>query len=292
MSSERQPRPLGHPLTLPTADARARRSADARLRIARRRFTNLALPVAGTLAFLALIELAVRRGWVLETALPRPTAIAGELAQVVQERRFWSSTGQTLKGWALGLGLAVAAAIPIGIAVGTNRWLYRSVRFLVDFVRPIPSIALLPLFILIFGIDLSLKVYIVALASFWPLFFQTVYGAQDVDPVARDTAHAYGLNRFMRFVFVSLPGATPYIATGLRISASIALLLAVGTEMVVGLPGLGFDIYRAQYAGDTTRTYALIAASGGLGMLMAIGFSQLERRTLRWHPSQRRELPL
>jgi ABC-type nitrate/sulfonate/bicarbonate transport system permease component len=179
----------------------------------------------------------------------------------------------------------------VGIVVGTSRWLYRSVRFVIDFIRPIPSIALLPLFILVFGIGLRLEMYIVALGAFWPLFFQTMYGVQDVDPVARDTAHAYRLNRFMRFVFISLPGATPYIATGLRIAASIALLLAVGTEMVVGLPGLGHDIYQAQYAANTPKAYALIAASGLLGVLMAIGFNRLERRTLRWHPSQRRDRP-
>jgi ABC-type nitrate/sulfonate/bicarbonate transport system permease component len=256
-----------------------------------RRAGKAAVPIVGTLAFFALIELAVRTGAVMETALPRPTSIARALYDLVQTQGFWTSVGNTLKGWALGLGLAIAAAIPLGIVVGTNRWLYRSVRFVIDFIRPIPSIALLPLFILVFGIDLSLKMNIVALGAFWPLFFQTVYGVQDVDPVARDTATAYRLNRVMRFVFVSLPGATPYIATGLRISASIALLLAVGTEMVVGLPGLGFDIYRAQYAADTAKTYALIAASGLLGVLIAIGFNRLERRTLRWHPSQRRELP-
>jgi ABC-type nitrate/sulfonate/bicarbonate transport system permease component len=249
------------------------------------------LPIAGTLAFFALVEVAVRTGVVMETALPRPTSIAGALYDLAQSGGFWTAVGNTLKAWALGLGLAVAVAIPVGIVVGTSQRLYRSVRFVVDFIRPIPSIALLPLFILLFGIDLSLEMYIVALGAFWPLFFQTMYGVQDVDPVARDTASAYGLGRGMRFVFVSLPGATPYVATGLRISASIALLLAVGTEMVVGLPGLGREIYQAQYAANAPKAYALIAASGLLGMLIAIGFNRVERRTLRWHPSQRRELP-
>ena len=275
----------------PLIRAPAQSDSRMRRRRARRALSRAALPVAGTLAFFALVELAVRTGVVMETALPRPTAIAGALYDLVQSGAFWSAVGNTLKAWALGLGLAVAIAIPVGIIVGTSHRLYRSVRLVVDFVRPIPSIALLPLFILLFGIDLSLETYIVALGAFFPLFFQTMYGVQDVDPVARDTASAYGLNRAMRFVFVSLPGATPYIATGLRISASIALLLAVGTEMVVGLPGLGREIYQAQYAANAPKAYALIAASGLLGMLIAIGFNRVERRTLRWHPSQRRELP-
>jgi ABC-type nitrate/sulfonate/bicarbonate transport system permease component len=248
---------------------------------------RVALPVAGTLALFALLELVVRSGMVVRQAMPPPTEIAHALGSIVVTGRFWSSVGRTLEGWGLGLGLAALTAIPIGLLVGTNRWLYRSLRFAIDFLRPIPSVALIPLFILVFGINLSLKTYLVAIGAFWPLFFQTTYGVQDVDPVARDTAHAYRLNRGFRFVFVSLPGATPYIATGLRISASIALLLAVGTEMVVGLPGLGRDIFKAQYASDADRTYALIVSSGLIGILIALGFSRLERWVLRWHPSQR-----
>ena len=269
----------------------ARPATAAPLRTLGRGLRGMALPVLGTVGFFALIELAVVTGVVMETSLPRPTAIASALVELVQTRQFWTSVGNTMKGWALGLGLAIVAAVPIGIAVGSSDRLYRSVRFVVDFIRPIPSIALLPLFILLFGINLQLKMYIIALGAFWPLFFQTMYGVQDVDPVARDTATAYRLGGFMRFFFVSLPGATPYIATGLRISASIALLLGVGTEMVVGLSGIGSDIFRAQYAGEPARAYALIAASGLLGVAIAIGFNRLERRTLRWHPSQRRDLP-
>jgi ABC-type nitrate/sulfonate/bicarbonate transport system permease component len=203
-------------------------------------------PVVATAAVIAAVELLVAAGAIDERAFPRPSSIARALYDEVQRDGFWVAVLRTLHGWAFGLGLAIGTAVPLGIAVGSNAWVYRSVRFIVDFIRPIPSIALLPLFILLFGIGLPLKTYIVALGAFWPLFFQTMYGVQDVDPVTRDTARAYKLNAFLRFVFVSLPGATPFIATGLRISASIALLLVVGTEMVAGVEGLGRDIWQAQ----------------------------------------------
>jgi ABC-type nitrate/sulfonate/bicarbonate transport system permease component len=109
--------------------------------------------------------------------------------------------------------------------------------------------------------------------------------------VARDTARAYGLNKAMRFVFVSIPGATPYIATGLRIAATYALLTSVGSELIVGLPGLGYKIYKAQYAGQVDDMYALIATSGIIGLVITFAFNRLERVTLKWHPSQRAELP-
>ena len=246
-------------------------------------------PLLATVAIVAGVQLLVATGVIDQRVFPRPTSIGSELWDHVQRGSFWESVLRTLEGWARGRGLAIVVALPLGIAIGSSSSAYRSVRFVVDFVRPIPSIALLPLFILLFGIGMSLKTYIVALGCFFPLFFQTMYGVQSVDPITRETARAYRLGPLMRFVFVSLPGATPMIATGLRISASIALLLAVGTEMVVGVPGIGYDIYRAQYAGERPAAFALIAASGVLGVLMAIGFNRIERITLRWHPSQRQE---
>ena len=246
-------------------------------------------PVLGTIVIFVLAEAMVRLELMFTGFLPAPTEIVRALFLEVQTAVYWQAVLETLQGWALGLGLAVVLAVPIGIIVGLNGWLQRASRFVVDFIRPIPSIAILPVLMLVSGIDPQLKVYMAAIAAFSPMFFQTVYGVQDVDPVALDTAHAYRLNRFMRFVFVSLPGATPYIATGLRLAASIALLLVIGTEMVVGLPGLGYNVIRSQYAMQLPRMYALVVSSGLLGILIAWGFTRLERVTLKWHPSQRRE---
>jgi ABC-type nitrate/sulfonate/bicarbonate transport system permease component len=246
-------------------------------------------PVLGTIGIFVLAESMVRLELMFTGFLPAPTEIVRALYFEVQTAVYWQAVLDTLKGWALGLGLAVVLAVPIGIIVGLNGWLQRASRFVVDFIRPIPSIAILPVLMLVSGIDPQLKVYMAAIAAFSPMFFQTVYGVQDVDPVALDTARAYRLNRFMRFIFVSLPGATPYIATGLRLAASIALLLVIGTEMVVGLPGLGYNVIRSQYALQLPRMYALVVSSGLLGILIAWCFTRLERVTLKWHPSQRRE---
>jgi len=246
-------------------------------------------PVFGTIAIFVLAEAMVRLELMFTGFLPAPTEIVRALFLEVQTAVYWQAVLETLQGWALGLGLAVVLAVPIGIVVGLNGWLQRASRFVVDFIRPIPSIAILPVLMLVSGIDPQLKVYMAAIAAFSPMFFQTVYGVQDVDPVAQDTARAYRLNRFMRFVFVSLPGATPYIATGLRLAASISLLLVIGTEMVVGLPGLGYNVIRSQYAMQLPRMYALVVSSGLLGILIAWCFTRLERVTLKWHPSQRRE---
>jgi ABC-type nitrate/sulfonate/bicarbonate transport system permease component len=232
----------------------------------------------------------VRGGLVPPHTVPAPTQIGGSLWDQLATSAYWDAVWKTLEGWALSLGLAIVTAIPLGLLVGTNRYLFRSVRFVVEFTRPIPSIALLPLFILIFGITLSLKVYVAALGAFFPLFFQTLYGVQDVDPVTRDTARAYRVGRARRFMLIELPGATPMIATGLRISATIALVACVASELIVGVPGLGASVAHAQNAGRTSLMYAYIATSGVLGLLVSWVFTRIEKRSLHWHVSQREEV--
>ena len=237
-------------------------------------------PTVAVLCALALWELMVGIGLLNEDHVPSMTATVAELAELL-------AVGSTLQGWALGLGIAAALAIPLGILIGSSPLAYRSVRFVVEFLRPIPSVALVPLAVLIYGVGLESKVFLAAFASFWPLFVQTLYGVQDVDPVATDTARSFGLGRFERLWRIKLPSAVPYIATGLRISSAVALILAVTAEIVIGSPGLGRSINVARQGGAIELMYALIITTGLLGWLLNILTTQAERRVLHWHPSHR-----
>jgi ABC-type nitrate/sulfonate/bicarbonate transport system permease component len=131
-------------------------------------------------------------------------------------------------------------------------------------------------------------VFLAAFAAFWPLLIQTYYGMHDVDPVTVDTARSFGLGRLARLRRVELPSAVGFIATGLRISLTVALILVVTAQLVIGVPGLGKDISIAQAGGDVPATYALVIATGILGWILNTAASAGERRLLRWHPSQRR----
>ena len=155
-------------------------------------------PAVAVICVLALWELVVGIGLLNEDHVPSMTATVSELAELLGDGAFWSAVGSTLQGWALGLGIAAVLAIPLGILIGSSPTAYRSVRFVVEFLRPIPSVALVPLAVLIYGVGLESKVFLAAFASFWPLFVQTLYGVQDVDPVATDTARSFGLGRFER----------------------------------------------------------------------------------------------
>ncbi len=122
------------------------------------------------------------------------------------------------------------------------------------------------------------------------MLLQTVYGVHDVDPTARDTARSYGLGRRAVLWRITLPSALPYLATGLRIAAAIGLILAVTSEIVVGVPGIGVRITDAQSAGGAEALmYAWILAAGLLGWILNGVLQAVERRVLHWHTSFRGE---
>lgn len=253
------------------------------------RGTDLGLKVTGVAVVLVLAELVTRGGLLPQRWFPPTGEIYVEFAKLAGGRPLWVEIGRTLLGWASGLALGAVLAIPAGLALGAGRTAFRLAKVVIEFCRPVPPVALIPLAVLVYGTGLQTKVFLVAFAVFWPLLFQTIYGVQDVDPVAKDTGRAYGLGTLARFRTVVLPSATPYIATGLRIASSIALILTVTEELVVGTPGLGRAIIVAQSADNATRMYALIIVTGLLGWTLNAAFQSAERRVLRWHPSQRRE---
>jgi ABC-type nitrate/sulfonate/bicarbonate transport system permease component len=251
------------------------------------RLPEWALPWAGVLGVLALFELLPRIGVIPSRHFPPISDSLSRLAEEMVTSGFWDAVGSTVQGWALGLGIAAALAIPLGIMIGTSRMLWHATRVLIEFLRPVPSVALIPLAILIYGTGMETKVFLAAFAAFWQLLVQVLYGVQDVDPVATDTARSFGFSRAQRLFRVTLPSATPYIATGLRIASAVSLILVVTAELVIGAAGLGQEINLARSGGNVELMYALILATGVLGLLLNTIFVRAERYFLRWHPSQR-----
>jgi ABC-type nitrate/sulfonate/bicarbonate transport system permease component len=244
-------------------------------------------PLVAVLLLLLLWEAIVRAGLIPESSIPPASAAIGELVEEVGTTEMWKAVGNTLQGWAIGLLLAIVIGVTAGIVIGSSRWVYRALRIPIEFLRPIPSVALIPLAVLVYGTGLESKVFLATFASLWPMLIQTIYGVQDVDPVATDTAKAFGLGRLERMRRITVPSAVPYIATGIRISSAVSLILCVTAELVIGSPGLGRQINTASSGGNVELMYALIIATGLLGWLLNIGATMLERRVLHWHPSQR-----
>ena len=246
------------------------------------------LSIASALAFWELIS---RTGAISERDLPAMSTTVRELWTFAQTGHFWWSVADTVRGWALGLGIATALAVPIGILLGSSDFAASAFRIPIEFLRPIPSAALIPVLFLTLGTNLKSEIFLATFGAFWPLLVQTMYGVRDVDPVALETARSFGVPRPARLYRITLPSAVPYIATGLRISSTVSLILAFTTELFMGTPGLGQLVNNAQAYGLETQLYALALATGFLGVAIHLLFTTLERRALRWHPSQRSDLP-
>lgn len=248
---------------------------------------DLLLPLVSVAASLALWEVVTRTGIVSQRDLPAMSTTVQELWSIVQTRTFWANFGYTVRGWALGLGIATALAVPIGIWLGSSRFASQAFRVPIEFLRPIPSAALIPLLFLTLGTNIKSELFLASFGAFWPLLVQTMYGVRDVDPLALDTGRSFGVGRLERLVRITLPSSVPYIATGLRIGSTVSLILAFTAELFMGTPGLGQEVNLAQAYGLTEQLYALALATGFLGVVIHVVVSRLERRALRWHPSQR-----
>lgn len=248
---------------------------------------RLAPALGATALLLAALELAPRIGLLPERSFPTSSAVLAEAAVALGDGGFWADVWDTAAAWAGGLGIAIAAAVPLGLLIGRVEALYHALRFPIEFLRPIPSVALVPLAVVLLGTGVEMKVFLAAFACFWILLFQTIYGVHAAEPVALDTARAYGLSGMQTLRYVVLPGAGPYIATGVRIAASVALILAVTAEIVVGSPGIGQAIEVARNGRAIEKMYALILITGALGVIINKGVMAVEGRLLGWHASHR-----
>jgi len=244
-------------------------------------------PLFSIAVALGLWELITRTNVVAATQVPPMSVTTRELWSLLQTGGFWSAVEGTLHGWGIGLAIAAGLGIPIGIALGSSEFAAAAFRVPIEFLRPIPSVALIPLLLLAVGPNFKSEVFLASFAAFWPLLVQTMYGVHDADPVALDTGRSFGLSPLERLYRITLPSAVPYIATGLRVSSSVSLILAFTAELFMGTPGLGRAINFAQNSGLSTQVYALSLATGFLGLALSLVFRQIERYALRWHPSQR-----
>ncbi|MEV4762446.1 ABC transporter permease [Micromonospora chokoriensis] len=247
------------------------------------------LGVVGLTGFLVVWQLIPTLGLVNPLYLPYVTDVLARLFEQLVDLAFWRRLGSTMTSWAIGLTVATLAAVVLGTVVGLVPFLRRATHTAVEFLRPIPSVALIPLAVLLFGIQMQAALVIIIYASFWQVFVQVIYGVADVDAVGRDTARSFGLTRREQLSHLVLPTTLPYLMTGLRLAAAVALILAITAEMVIGNPGLGRMIELSRSAGDAAGLYALVVVTGLLGLTVNLVFRFVERRVLSWHQSIRGE---
>jgi len=251
---------------------------------------DTALGLAGLATVLAVVEIVPRAGLVSAAYLPPTSRIAAALGTELRDPAFWTAVAETVRGWFTGLCIAMPLALALGLVIGSIPWLRELTASTIEFLRPIPSVALIPVAVLLFGTDLRSTLLLVVYASFWQMLVQVLAGVQDVDPVALDTSRVFGLSRLSRIRHLTWPTTLPFALTGLRLSASVALILAITAELIIGSPGLGSEIGAAQSGGAVATVYALVAVTGLLAVAVNVGARSLERRVLFWHGSVRRDV--
>src|SRR5690606_27467060 len=172
-------------------------------------------------------------------------------------------------------GYVIAANVSIvaGVAIGRSRALSEYVEPVVHFVRSIPPPALLPLFLVLFGIDDSMKIALIAVGVFPPILLNTIEGVRSIDPLYLDTGTAFRIGWRRRLTHVILPAAAPKIFAGLRISMSIAVILMVISELVAATNGVGFRILQAQRQFKMVDLWAGLVVLGVLGAVLNAGLS-------------------
>jgi ABC-type nitrate/sulfonate/bicarbonate transport system permease component len=243
--------------------------------------------VSGFLLLAILWEIAPRLGVADPKFFPPLSTLLVELFGLAMTQEFWGYLLSTARTWAIGLVVATAAGVIAGLAIGLVPGAKTYTHSIIEFLRPIPSVALIPGVILIFGSRYQSGVVLITYAAFWQVLLQMLYGLHDIDAVARDTARSFRFSKTTFVVHVAWPTLLPFLFTGMRLAASIALVLAVTAEMVIGTYGIGRGIVVAQTSNAIPTMYALVLVTGLMGVGINVAARAIEQRVLRWHPSVR-----
>ena len=198
---------------------------------------------------------------------------------------------ETLEAYVGGLALAIVVGVLAGVVIGSSRLLLDASFVVLEFLRPIPAVALIPLAILFFGLGSEMRRYVVAYAAVWPILVNTLYGVRGSDRILHEVAMASGVSRLGTIVRVTLPAALPSIAAGIRISASVGLLVVVTAEFVTGTEGIGAYMQQQQLAFQLPEMYAAVLLTALLGYTINVVLRLTERRVLHWSGEERATWP-
>src|SRR5580692_6533606 len=241
----------------------------------------------GVIVFLLLAEAAGRLGIISRSALPLTSSVLWRTVLLAGNGQFIADMGATVEAWAAGLAITVAVGVPLGVLLGSLPGVRVATKAIVEFLRPIPSVALILLVSLLLGPGLRMSVTLIVYGAIWPVLYNTIAGIGDADPLAKETNLAFGFSRLATIRMVSLPGAAPFIATGIRLASSVAIILDIAAGYIAGPingPGIGaFIAQESTGAGDLTVILAATVWAGILGLALDLILMGAQRRLLRWH---------
>jgi sulfonate transport system permease protein len=242
---------------------------------------RIAEPAALLAGLLALWWLVSAREWLSKVFLPTPAATFASLLEGLHGDLVlftWATVERMLLGW----GLASLAGIAIGATIGSSVRARQFVQPTLEFIRPLPASAVMPIAISVFGLGPQMVLAVVAFGAMWPVLLATVHGLAHVEPRLREVATALHLGRLAFLWKIGLPSTLPDILSGMRLAMTVSLIVAVVGEMIASQPGLGQAILLAARSFRASELYAGIALLGAIGFVTNSALALAERRLLRW----------
>lgn len=233
-------------------------------------------------AFIGLWQFAAQRQWVSPVFFPAPSRSFESLWDQMQSADFWQAFRETVLRMTLGFVAASVAGVTLGAAIGLSPRVRAYVEPTLELIRPLPASAMIPVFVLLFGLNDRMIVTAIAFSSLWPVLLNTVHGFKTVEPRLVEVARILHLSGTELVWKIALPNALPDIFSGLRLALTVSLILAVVAEMLAGVQGLGQNITLAARSFQSASLYAGIIVLGAIGYLSNIVLERAERHLLRW----------
>jgi NitT/TauT family transport system permease protein len=249
---------------------------------ARSRVEAALLPAAAAAALVGLWAAAV--AWSGTTVLPSPAAVARGILELARKGLLLSYVRDSLLRVAAGYGAALAVGIPLGVLLGWRPVAARAANPVIQFLRPISPLAWIPVAIVLFGVSDLAAIFLIFLASVFPIVVSTMNGVRGVPAMYRQAGANFGLARAALLTRVVFPAALPEILTGLRIALGVAWIVVVAAEMIAVNSGLGYLVIDSRNAG---KRYDLVVAAmlliGAIGLVLNLLVQRISRlRAVRW----------
>lgn len=219
--------------------------------------------------------------------VPKPGELARTFVATWFGPRFVDDVLPSVARFAVGVAAAIVLGVALGLLIGSNRTLRALTEPFLEFLRAIPPPVMVPILLLLIGVNNTMKVLVIVSGCIWPVLLNTIEGVRAVDDVLADTCRVYRVHGAARVRSLVIPAASPQIFAGIRQALSLGLILMVISEMFASSAGLGFTIVQFQRSFAVPEMWSGIAVLGLLGILLSVLYQVVSRRVLGWYYGQR-----
>ena len=248
------------------------------------RMESLVIGTSAVILFLVVWQGIAFARIVPELFLPGPLDIVNAFVGYVKSGQIWNDVWVSGQELIYGYVLAIVVGLPLGVVMGWYKRIFFALDPFVSFFYSTPRIALVPLFIIWFGIGIASKIAVIFLGAVFPIVINTMAGMRNLDPSLIKAARSFGANDRQLFRTVALPGSVPFILTGLRLGVGHALIGVVVGELVAAQAGVGLMMATAGATFQTAKVFTGLVIVAGSGLLLTYAIERIEKRFQSWRP--------